>query len=152
MPNIVISDTSVLILFHKIEALGLLEKIYGKIYTTPEVAEEYGLELPKWIILQKVKDTKYQNLLNTQLDMGEASALALAIEINCDLIIIDDLKARKLAKQLNLKLTGSLGIITKAKEKKLITAVKPLLDKIRNTNFRISEHIVNEILKINKEL
>lgn len=152
MHKIVISDTSSLILFQKIEELELLEKLYKQIYTTPEVAEEYGLELPKWIIIKKVKDTKYQNLLNTQIDLGEASAMALAIEINCDLIIIDDLKARKLAKQLNLKITGSLGIITKAKEKNIIENIKPILDKILKTNFRISKVIINELLRINNEI
>lgn len=49
MPKIVISDTSTLILFHKIEELNLLQKVYGKLVTTPEIAMEFGEELPDWI-------------------------------------------------------------------------------------------------------
>jgi predicted nucleic acid-binding protein len=42
MPKIVISDTSTLILFHKIDEFHLLEKVYGELITTPEIAEEFG--------------------------------------------------------------------------------------------------------------
>jgi len=52
MPSIVISDTSCLILFHKIGQLGLLQKIYDNIITTPEVAEEYSEKLPAWIKIE----------------------------------------------------------------------------------------------------
>jgi len=50
MPNIVISDTSTLIIFHKINSFDLLEKVYGELITTPEIAKEFGENLPKWII------------------------------------------------------------------------------------------------------
>ncbi|HED07893.1 MAG TPA: DUF3368 domain-containing protein, partial [Ignavibacteria bacterium] len=54
MHKIVISDTSTLILFHKIESLDLLQKVYGELITTPEIAEEFGEKLPVWIKLQSV--------------------------------------------------------------------------------------------------
>ncbi len=54
MPKVVISDTSVLILFHKIEHLSLLKKVYGELTTTPEIADEFGEELPKWIKIEYV--------------------------------------------------------------------------------------------------
>jgi predicted nucleic acid-binding protein len=59
MHNIVVSDTSCLILFHKIGELDLLRKVYDSISTTPEVAREFLEELPDWIIIEKVKDKKY---------------------------------------------------------------------------------------------
>lgn len=80
MPEIIISDTSTLILFQKIEQLELLQKIYGKLITTPEIAEEYGEKLPEWITIESVSDKKYQEFLETQVDLGEASAIALAKE------------------------------------------------------------------------
>jgi len=152
MPKVVISDTSCLILFQNINELQILKAVYGNIYTTPEVLAEYGSALPKWIIIKKVQDKKYQKLLETQIDKGEASAIALAFEINSDLILLDDLKARKLAKELHLKITGTFGIISKAKKLKIIDKVKPLIEKIQKTNFRISKKIINEILRINDEL
>jgi predicted nucleic acid-binding protein len=78
MPKVVISDTSTLILFQKIEQLDLLQKLYIELLTTPEIVEEYGEELPNWIKVESVADKKYQEFLETQLDSGEASAIALA--------------------------------------------------------------------------
>lgn len=152
MPKVVITDTSCLILFQKINELEILKKVYQKLYTTQEVSDEYGLELPKWIVIQDVQDKKYQKILELQIDKGEASAIALAIEIESNLILLDDLKARKLAKKLDLKLTGSLGVISKAKQNGFIKGVKPLIEKIQKTNFRISKKIVDELLRINNEL
>jgi len=84
-------------------------------------------------------------------DSGEASAMALASEFNNVLLLLDDLKARKLAKKLNLKITGVLGVIHKAKQMSIIRNVKPLIDKLLLTDFRIADHIIEEILKMNNE-
>lgn len=151
MPKVIISDTSVLILFQKINRLDLLQGIYKEILTTPEVAEEYRDELPVWIIVQAVTDRKYQELLEIQVDKGEASAIALSKEFSHVLLLLDDLKARKLASKLGLKFTGALGIIHRAKQEGLIDRIKPLLDEIVNTDFRISEKVINELLLINGE-
>lgn len=80
MHKIVISDTSTLILFHKIDKFSLLQKVYKELITTPEIAEEFGEDLPDWIKIQTVSDKKYQDFLETQIDYGEASAIALATE------------------------------------------------------------------------
>lgn len=152
MHNVVISDTSTLIIFKKIEQLQLLNSLYGEIFTTPEIADEYGEILPSWIIIRAVSVMKYQKFLETQIDKGEASAIALASEFDDVLLLLDDLKARKLAEKLNLQVTGTLGIIHKAKQLSLIDAVKPLLDNLLLTNFRISKKLIQEILTINNEI
>ncbi len=84
--------------------------------------------------------------------MGEASAIALAKEMESPLILLDDLKARKLASKLNLKFTGTLGVINKAKQIGAIEKVKPLIDKLQATNFRISGNIITELLRKNNEI
>ena len=116
MPRYVIADTSVLIHFHNINRLEILRNIYQEITITPEISHEFGKPLPRWIKTIKVKDKKYQELINTQLDLGESSAIAFAIENEDPLLILDDLKARKLAKRIGLNFTGTLGVINKAKE------------------------------------
>ena len=151
MPKIVISDTSSLILFHKIDEFGLLQKVYGELITTPEIAEEFGEILPDWIKIQSVSDKKYQDFLETQVDYGEASAIALASEYDDVLLLLDDLKARKLAAQLKFKFTGALGVINRAKQLAIIDKVKPLIDKLLLTDFRIADNIIEEILKLNNE-
>ncbi len=151
-PSIVISDTSSLILFHKIEELELLRKVYRRVIVTPEVQTEFQERLPNWIKIESVQDKKYQEFLETQVDWGEASAIALAKEIENPLLLLDDLKARKLAGKLNLKFTGTLGVINKARQVGIVHKIKPLIDKILLTDFRISENIINELLRLNNEL
>ena len=152
MPRIVISDTSCLILFHKIGELELLRKVYDFVSTTPEVAQEFSEELPDWIIIETVKDKKYQEFFETQVDWGEASAIALAKEKDCPLLLLDDLKARKLASKLNLRFTGTLGVIHKAKQIGVIEKVKPIIEKLLSTNFRISDNVIAELLRKNDEI
>jgi len=151
MHNIVISDTSCLIIFSKIGQLEILHKVYDNVITTPAVAEEFSDQLPDWIIIKEVQDKKYQEFLETQIDHGEASAIALAKETDNSLLLLDDLKARKLAGKLNLKFTGTLGVITKAKQMGVISEIKPLINSLLLTDFRISENVIDELLKLNNE-
>ncbi len=151
MPKIVISDTSTLILFHKIQEFSILRDVYSELITTPEIAEEFGEDLPDWINIQTVSDKKYQDFLETQMDCGEASAIALASEYEDVLLLLDDLKARKLATQLKFKITGTLGVIHRAKQMSIIEKVKPLIDKLLLTDFRVADNIIDEILKMNNE-
>lgn len=145
-PKVVIADASCLILLSKIGELELLNLLYHYVYITSEIQLEFGETLPDWIILETVKDKKYQTFLETRLDAGEASAMALAVENSNSLLILDDLKGRKLAKQLNLVFTGTLGVISKAKEENHIDQIKPILNKILQTNFRISEEVISYFL------
>ena len=151
MHNIVISDTSSLILFDKIQEFELLRKVYKSIITTPEIAEEFGDNLPNWIQIVETKDKKYQELIGFQVDKGEASAITLAKETENVILLLDDLKARKLAAKLNLKYTGVLGVFHKAKQVGIITEVKPLIEKLQQTNFRIAENVIQELLRLNNE-
>ncbi|MFA9393030.1 MAG: DUF3368 domain-containing protein [Prolixibacteraceae bacterium] len=151
MHKTVISDTSTLIIFHNIDEFGLLQKVYGELITTPEIAIEFGEVLPDWIKIQSASDKKYQDFLFTQVDYGEASAIALASEFDDVLLLLDDLKARKLATRLKFKITGTLGVIHRAKQMTIIDKVKPLIDKLMLTDFRIADNIVEEILKLNNE-
>lgn len=147
MHKTIISDTSCLILLQKIDELSLLNKLFGTIITTNEVAEEFGLPLPSWIELTQPIDKNYQSIIEVSVDKGEASAIALAVELNDCLLIIDDLKGRKFAQQLGLPIIGTIGIIVDAKLAGIIPSVKPLLTKIKATNFRITEQLELLILK-----
>lgn len=81
MPKIVISDTSCLIVLTNIGEFELLHKVYGEVVTTVDAAQEYGELLPDWVRIEDVKDKRYQKVLEIEIDKGEASAIALAIEI-----------------------------------------------------------------------
>ena len=147
MPDVVIADASCLIILSRIGELELLHLLYDRIYITPEIEREFGEIVPNWIVVEAVRDKQYQKFLERQLDVGEASALALAKEKADVLIILDDLKARKIAQELNLVLTGTLGAIGKAKERGHRDEIKPIIQKILQTNFRISPQVVNALLR-----
>lgn len=146
--NIVIADASCFILLDKINEFAFLQKLFTTVATTQDIADEYGKELPNWIEIKQVKDYQYQLLLQLEVDSGEASAIALCMEQSQPLLIADDGKARKLATKLNLKLIGTFGVIVAAKQAGAIASVKPIIEKIRMTNFRYSEKIFNEILML----
>jgi predicted nucleic acid-binding protein len=152
MHNLVIADTSSLILFSKINQIDILKKVYSEIIITPEILKEFEIPPPDWMKIAIVKDKKYQALLETYLDLGESSAIALAMEMKDSLLILDDLKARKFAKKLGMKFTGSLGVINKAKEIGVVKTIKPIIDELRKTNFRVSDKIIEFILERNGEL
>ena len=71
--------------------LDVLEKLYGQILITPEIAKEISEQLPNWIAIKKATDQKYQTLINSTLDLGESSVIALASEYEDPLIILDDI-------------------------------------------------------------
>ncbi|MGJ7045846.1 DUF3368 domain-containing protein [Thermoanaerobacterium thermosulfurigenes] len=74
--------------------------------------------------------------------------MILAKEINADLCIIDDYLARQLLKSLGLVVSGTLGILVKAKEKGIIKRVKPVVDDMIRKGFYIDKKLYNEILNI----
>ena len=147
MRRTIISDTSCLILLDKIGELSILNKLFGVITTTSEVAIEFGQPLPSWFEIREPADKNYQAIIEATVDKGEASAIALAIELDDCLLIIDDLKGRKFASQLGLTIIGTIGVIVDAKLAGIIPSVKPILSKIKSTNFRITEQLELLILK-----
>jgi predicted nucleic acid-binding protein len=152
MQRIIISDSSCLILLDKIEALYLLQKLYWTITITPEIYEEFGREIPGWIEVRSVSNKKYQKILEAILDRGEASAVALAVENDDSLLIIDDLKGRKYAEFLGLKIIGTLGVLVDAKLSGVITSIKPFLAKVQSTNFRITNDLEKIVLRKSGEV
>jgi predicted nucleic acid-binding protein len=144
--SLVIADSSCLIILSKIDQLDLLRKNYSRIIITEEIAKEFDSELPAWIEVKEIRDKKLQLLFEEVLDLGEATALTLAFETEDCTVILDDLKARKIAAKLNLKVTGTIGVIVKAKQRGTIHSVKPLFEKILATDFRISDKVIKEAI------
>jgi len=139
-------------LLDKIGELPVLQKVFNQIYTTPAISYEYGKTLPDWIIVLKPANENYQQFLELKIDKGEASAIALSFELENALLILDDWKARKLSEKLGLPFTGTLGIILRAKQLGKIPSVKPVLEKIRRTNFRFNEAVYSQILSLAGEI
>ena len=130
MPDI-LSNTSCLIALDNIGMLFILRKLYGKIYIAEEVFNEFGKPVEDWIEVRQVRDKNYVKILGNFIDLGESGTITLSFEFQDSLMILDDLKARKVAKNLNLKFTGLFGVILKAKQKRIITSVRDVLNKLK---------------------
>jgi predicted nucleic acid-binding protein len=145
MPK-VITDTSCLIVLSNVGQLNILRELYKTILITPEVAAEFAEGLPEWVHITQGADPLKIRMLLSELELGEASTIALTVETPEALIILDDKKARRIAKDLGLQLTGTLGVIAKAYQTGLIANIAGLIADLRQSNFRIPRDFERIIL------
>ncbi len=155
---IVVSDSTILIGLVKIGKLDLLKEIFFKVYIPEEVFKEVvergkgkpGSKVIKeaaWIEVKPVKDKIQVNFLLGSLEKGEAEVLVLARELETDLILLDEEKARKSAVIAGFEIMGLLGLFVLAKNLGLIDEVRPLVDELTIKRFRISDKIIEKTLK-----
>lgn len=155
MPKIV-SNTTPLISLMKISQLEILKKIYSEIIIPEAVYKEVEAGKHKdfyrdlseidWIKIQSIKD-KHSTDYFLELDAGEAEAIILASEIGADLIIMDEKLGRHHAKHAGIKITGTIGVLVKAKILGLISKLKPLLKELTEKNVWISDKLISQICK-----
>lgn len=149
MPEI-ISNTSCLIVLDNIDMIYILKELYETITISKEVAEEYGKELPEWVSVKSVYDKKSVRILSSFVDLGEASTIALCIEIENSIMILDDMKARKLAKKLDMKFTGTIGVLIKAGELGIIDDCMIVISRLKECGFRVPPEIEKLLLSDEK--
>jgi len=95
-----------------------------------------------------LRDRSLLNLLNETLDIGEAEAIALSIELSADAVLIDELDGRLAASNLGLDVTGLVGVLVKAKQFGLIPSVQPEIEKlVSEAGFWLNPVFVNEVLR-----
>ena len=143
-------DTSSLIILNKINALDLLNKIYSNVIITNYIQLELNETIPSWISVELTYNIDQSFLKNFNLGPGESSIIMNALE-NDGFLIIDDLKARKIATTLSLRFTGTIGVLINAKELGFIHSVKYYIEKIQTSNFRISDALIIKALEIANE-
>jgi predicted nucleic acid-binding protein len=144
--TVIISDTTCLIGLTNIGRLDILRKIYRSVLVTPEVAEEYGNPLPEWITIQAVSDHTKIIAFNQFIDLGEASAIALALEAMNAVLIVDDRRARQFALGLGLEITGTLGVLFRAYDSGIIQDIDALVSDLRKNDFRLPDK-TEELIK-----
>lgn len=149
----IVSNSSCLIVLEKLGKLEFLERLYTKITIPKAVKDEVfkGKTVPDWIEVSKIKQPIAPRILEKNLGYGESEAIGLSLELNAALLIIDDLAARKVAKELGIKITGVIGIVLEAKKKRLIQKIKDVLDEMLRLDFRISKTVYDEALRLAKE-
>ncbi|AFZ44413.1 hypothetical protein PCC7418_2260 [Halothece sp. PCC 7418] len=158
----IVSNTSPISNLVAIQNLKLLQQLYDKIIIPPAVFRELtnaGNQEPAsiavrtldWIEVKAISDQSLILTLQANLDRGEAEAIALAVEIGAKRLIIDERRGRNEAIQLGLSVTGVLGILLAAKQRKLIPFVKPLLDELRAKSFWVHDTLYSEVIRLAKE-
>ncbi|MGL5078707.1 MAG: DUF3368 domain-containing protein, partial [Waterburya sp.] len=119
---IIVSDTSPINNLAAINQLHLLHQLYEKVLIPEAVYQELTdpnfpvagateVQTFDWIQTLAVKDRTLVEALNNELDIGEAEAIALAVEMKADQVLIDERRGRLVANRLKLRHTGVLGIL-----------------------------------------
>ena len=161
---IIVSDTSPINNLAAIKYLHLLRQLYGTVLIPESVYQELTdpnflvagateVQTFGWIQTRSVSDRTLIEALSNELDIGEAEAIALAVEVKADQVLIDERRGRLIANRLNLRYTGILGILVEAKSQGLIVEVKPLLNALINeAGFWVAEPLRNSVLQLVNEV
>ncbi|MCU0393722.1 MAG: DUF3368 domain-containing protein [Thermoflexibacter sp.] len=145
MPKI-ISNTSILIVLDNLSMLDVLGTLYPQVSIAPQVATEFGKPLPNWVQIEQADNLIYAQILQQKIGEGESATIALGLQNTEALLILDDLKARKIATRLGLSITGTLGILLLAKKQGLLKDIPQLVTELKKLQFRISEELENLLL------
>ena len=159
---IVISDTTPIISLLKINQLELLHHLFGEVQVPDAVYEElisnakFQKEAEKILRAEYIKkvvveDKKSVALLRraTGLDAGESEAIILSDEIKADLLLMDELKGRQVAKQMGLNIMGTVGILMTAFDEELLSAeeIEKCIDVLRSNGRHISEKLYEQLME-----
>jgi predicted nucleic acid-binding protein len=155
----IVSNASPLISLARIGQLEILQRLYGEL-TIPEavwrevVVEGAGqpgakeVETASWIQVQPATNRDLVQALRQELDAGEAEAIALALEVEAALLLMDEHLGREMALHMKVRCIGLIGILVEAKHKGLVDHIRPLVDTLQDlAGFWISEALFQRVLR-----
>lgn len=163
MRKVIVNTTPLIALCH-VSQLDLLKKMYGEISIPQAVYEELSEKKESickrqvdasldWIHVERIKDQMAKAMFKTQLHDGEVEVMILAKEKGADIVIIDDANAKRHAKYLELPVTGTLGILIKAKRQGYLCELKPVIQEMIDKHIYISEKLMKLCLEqVNEEM
>lgn len=157
MHKVVVNTTPLIALSH-VGQLSILQKLYGEIIIPEAVYKELSAKTESvckkavddslgWIHVYNIKNQMAKAVYKTQLHDGEVEVMILSKEIAADVVIIDDANAKKHAKYLGLPVTGTLGVLIKAKQEGYIDKLKPILQQMVENGIYISQGLIELCLK-----
>lgn len=160
---IVVSDASPIISLSSVGRLDLLTQLYEQIIVPASVLEEIAISDPdrpgvrevrhaEWLSSEIPQNRVLVRALEGELDRGEAEAIALAIEVSADFLIVDERRGREVARRMGVRVIGVLGILIEAKSRGFIPAVAPILEALlTEAGFRISPNLYRRVLEASDE-
>jgi predicted nucleic acid-binding protein len=159
MSSLIVADTGPLIALAKINQLDLLRHFYKKVSIPETVFAEATLDLSwhdasrihtfveQYVEITPDKQSGIVKDLFMRLDAGEAQALALANALNCP-VLIDERRGRTVAKQMNISIVGTVGLLVKAKQEGLIVELKKYLSEMTEHGYRLSPALIRQALEV----
>jgi len=153
----VVSNSSPIIHLAKIDQLNLLQEFFGELIIPEAVYEECitegrgrpevsKIKQASWLRVVPVANQNLVKLLNSEIDRGEAEAITLALETQASLVLLDDADAREKARLYQLRITGILGVLLRAKKSGKIASLSATLDMLCNTGFWLSTELGSRLL------
>ncbi len=153
----VVSDSSPLIALSAIGLHTLMNQLFGdlviptavsrELHARPDEAFRSDLLSAPWLEIREPQNHDLVKSLSQTLGKGEAEPIALAIELNANLLIIDERLGRRTAARFGITPLGVLGILVEAKNQGLIPAVGPILEQLhRQAGFRVTETLIRRVL------
>lgn len=153
-----VADASFLIGLSMIGQLGLLQHLTDRVVVAPAVWDEVvergegrpgeeELGQAEFIEIHAPQNGQAVQMFEVFLDRGEAESLVLAQETQAALFFADDLRARKAAEAAGITVMGVAGILLAGKDCGLIEEIEPLLRSLAQQGFRLSEAIIQRVLR-----
>ena len=137
--------------------MNILRELYGEIVIPSAVYTEITAKEDSacvqiqsegdWIRVEQIKDNSEKKMYKAKLHDGEVEVMILAQERKADLVILDDNAAKKTAKYIGLSVTGTLGVLVKAKRQGIIKEVRPLLSEMKQNGFYVSNEVERMVLE-----
>jgi predicted nucleic acid-binding protein len=157
MPN-AISNTSPLLYLHRIGSIHWLPQLFSEVWTPEAVRTELqagltvGYNVPNpddysWLTIVDPKSRPSEWLV-LDLGAGEIAAMALALENQDRVVLLDDMLARRTAQAAGLQVWGTLKVLLEAKSHGLIDTVEPYVTQLRDSGMWISAEVKQRILKL----
>jgi len=144
MRRVIVNSTPLIILCN-IGKLEILKKLYGEIVVTQAVYSEVTVK--KDSACQQIVSADWIHVEQIKNDSDKKMYILAQENEKADLVVIDDNAAKKTAKYLGLTVTGTVGVLLKAKTRGVITEVQPILESMKMKGFYISENIEQMILR-----
>lgn len=157
--RIIIADTGPLIALARLNRLELLTALFSKIHIPSAVlleatakGEYVEVEPIRSFAMQHVQvDEAIDNALNRRLlstlDVGEAQALALARELQCG-VLMDEKRGRQVARRRGIPVVGVLGLLLQAKREGYLGELEPMLLQLQDSDYRLSEELVERVFEL----
>jgi len=144
----VVSNASPIIALEQIGHLGLLHRLFSDLLIPSAVRREISpaIVVPSWIVERRLSQPIGARILQASLGAGESEAITLALELNARRVILDDRAARRLATALGLPVIGTLGVLLASKRKGFISSLRPSLDALVTSGFRIAPSLYELVL------